>query len=90
MIETHEFEQLYTALLTASRAAFSEVQAQHPDEQFYAFGLYHEPLWGYIVPTCNTEKGLTRQAQHYRNSYESYNQRTVDELRHQLRWSPCD
>jgi hypothetical protein len=89
VIETHAFDQLYEALLAASRSAFSKIQ-QHPDEQLYAFGLYHSPLWGYIVPTCNTEAGLTRKAQHYRNSYEQYARRTVSEIRNQLRWNPCD
>jgi uncharacterized protein DUF4303 len=90
--EQIDYEELYDLLLRATRTAFTQVQVDHTDEQFYGFGLYHEPLWGYIVPTANTQEGLQLRAEYYREDRHNlgYARRSLSELASLLRWSPCD
>jgi Domain of unknown function (DUF4303) len=85
-INLHELE---TLLLPATRAAFIAVQQQHPDEHFYAFSLFHEPLWEGVMPAANTEEALARRAEVYHN-FASYTQETPDQLKTILRWSAGD
>src|SRR5690242_11054054 len=87
-----DFDHFQTLLLDASRAAFKEVQAAHPDETFYGFGLFHEPLFGYIVPTANPEEGLIRRAEYYKEDHWNlgYARQSIDALSVILRWSPAD
>ena len=66
MSESLDFREFHQLLLKAARVAFTTIQKQHADETFYGFGLYHEPLWGYIVPTSNTEEGLIQVANKYK------------------------
>jgi hypothetical protein len=92
MSDSPDVQELYQLLLDASRAAFGSVIHQHPDETFYAFSLFHEPLWAYIYPTANTEEGLIRVAQIYKRDEDNmgYAQRSIEELARQLRWNPAD
>jgi hypothetical protein len=92
MARTYNYAEIHALLLDASRKTFISVQQQHPHETFYAFGLFHEPLWAYIVPTCNTEEGLIRQAHRYQHDEHNlgYATRTINDLRHLLRWSTAD
>ena len=85
-INLHELELL---LLPAARAAFTAVQQQHPDEHFYAFSLFHEPLWEGIMPASNTEEALARRAEVYQQ-FESHRQQSLDKLKTILRWSAGD
>ena len=62
-VNLDEFAEL---LLPAARSAFTAIQHQHPDEHFYAFSLFHEPLWEGIMPAANTEEALARRAKPYR------------------------
>jgi hypothetical protein len=49
------------SLLDATRAAFADVRAAHPTEQFYVFALFSES-GDDLQPTCNTLEGLARTA----------------------------
>lgn len=91
MAETN-FDQFHGILLEASRNAFTNVQELHPDEHFYGFSLYHEPLWGYVIATANTEEGLTRAAEAYRDFRRSRGkaEKSIEELRLMLRWNSGD
>lgn len=59
--EAIDFNELYTTLLTASRHAFRVVQASHPDETFYAFGLYYSKAANFVYATCSSEEGHLRK-----------------------------
>jgi hypothetical protein len=87
-----DFDELRDLLYQAAKKTFGAVQDQKPTERFYAFGLYHEPLWGYIIATCNTEEGLTRRAEEYKlDKYNlGYSKQPIEELRRDLRWNPAD
>jgi len=79
---------LYNTLLTATRHAFEHLRTITPHEQLYIFGLYTNGEANYIVPTANTEEGLTRIAQAYQQKL-NYPE-PIERLRAQLRWSPTD
>jgi hypothetical protein len=78
--------------LEASRAAFTAVQQIHAGESFYAFGLFHDPLWADIIPASNSEEGLIRRAEEYRlDKYNlGYAQKSIEQLTRELRWSTGD
>lgn len=79
-------------LIKAARNAFQFAQKEHQDESYYAFALYHSPLWGYVIPTCNTEEGLIRVAQEYKLDKHNlgYAQQSIENLARESRWIPCD
>ena len=66
-------------LYKSAKAALLSVQANHADETFYAFGLYHSPLWEYIVPSANSEQVLTYRTSSFTGNVDVSN-----------RWRPCD
>jgi hypothetical protein len=90
--DSPDFQELYRRLLDTSRKAFTSIQQQHVGENFYAFALFHEPLWGYIFPTSNSEEGLIRKAQEYQlDKYHlGYSKRSIEDLSKTLRWNPGD
>lgn len=88
-LDLNEFQSI---LLSASRSFFTDIQHSHVTENFYAFGLFHEPLWGYILPASNTEEGLKRRAHEYQLDEFNigYAQMPLDEIALSLRWSTGD
>lgn len=92
MAEELDYQEFHSLLLHATRAAFVSIQQAHPAEKFYGFGLFHEPLWGYIVPVANSEEGLVRRAQEYKRDRHNlgYAAADLDNLAWQLRWNPGD
>jgi hypothetical protein len=92
MSDLPDFDQFQSLLLDATRSAFTVVQQEHSKESFYAFSLFHEPLWGYVIPSSNTEEGLIRRAEHYKlDIYKhGYAKQSTEELAQSLRWNPAD
>ncbi len=86
------YPEFQTLLLNEARKAFVDIQQAHPDETFYAFSLFHAPLWEYIIPTSNSEEGLLREAAEYKlDKYNlSYKKWKIPQLARSLRWSPAD
>lgn len=80
------FDGIYDLVLDASRKAFREIQAAHPDETFYAFGFYqhyfHARL-GFMLPTCHSEEAHLR----LRNLTDVERENQTLEWFHK-RWSP--
>lgn len=62
---------------------------EHPDETFYGFGIYHEPLWGYIFPAGNSEEGLARATKQYQ-THPGYSDKSASEISKVLRWNTPD
>ena len=84
-----DFQQFQTTLLEEARVGFPGIQQQHRGETFYCFALYTYGERAYIFPTASTEEGLTQVARKY--MAKDYTQgRTLEQLRRELRWSPCD
>lgn len=78
--------QLKSALIGAIPQAFNAIKDAHSDEQLYAFALYSCPEALYIMPSFNTEEGLTRVAQRYLEKHGG----SLEGQRRSLRWNPCD
>jgi hypothetical protein len=89
MADEFDFEKFYKLLYTASKSAFTFIQRAHEGESFYIFALYTTGDLAYILPTSNTEEGLTLAAQKY-STIKHYRDFGIDQLREHLRWSPCD
>jgi hypothetical protein len=89
MTDTFDFQKLYDLVYVASKAAFVSIQHAHENESFYVFALYTTGDLAFIVPTTSTEEGLTIAAQKY-SKLNNYRNFSLEELREDLRWSPCD
>lgn len=83
------FQELQQKIVAAGKKAFPAIRAQHPDEQFYFFGLYTSGSYSYVTPTCSTYQGLKEVVEAYQT--EAYfAAMPKDELVKSLKWSPCD
>ena len=82
-----DFQTFQALRVEAARSALLRVQRKHAEERFYAFGLYIAGELGYVVPTSNTEEGLTRVAQAYVNAGYGPDLQAVAA---DLRWNPAD
>jgi hypothetical protein len=89
---TFNYDQFHAALLTASRDAFEHVRNAHKGETFYAYGLFHEPLWGYIIPVANTEEGLRKRAVLLQSGSlgSFYATWPIEDTMKDIRWTPAD
>ena len=56
-----DFQQFVHQLAQASQAAFTELLAQHPNEQFYSFALYSDEDAMTVCPAANTLAHLAAQ-----------------------------
>jgi hypothetical protein len=81
--EAVDFNELYMMLLTVSRHAFRFAQESHPDETFYAFGLYYSKTANFVYATCSSEEGHLRK----QNLTEDARERKTLEWFYQ-RWNP--
>ena len=54
----------------ASKAAFSEVVQKHPEQSFYAFGLFTDDSLQFVYPVANTEEGLTKTVERYKREVD--------------------
>ena len=79
--------RLEDALAEATRAAFEQVRAAHPDDTFYGFVLYTTADGDYVVPTAFSEEGLTRVCDRYHGTGKYPD---ADKLRRDLRFSAPD
>src|SRR5258705_10957557 len=87
-----DYVEFQKQLFNATRTVFTNIQKQNHRENFYAFGLFHEPLWGYITTTANSEEGLVRKAKEYKLDKHNlgYAQRSLEEIMRSLRWNCGD
>jgi hypothetical protein len=59
-------------------------------EGIYSIALYYSgDGWDYLSPTVSTYKGLEQVALSYKEK-ERYAHRSLESLRNDLKWSPCD
>jgi hypothetical protein len=82
---THDdpFPELVALLVSELTALFRHVQAAHPDEHFYGFGLISSGMFYHLTPACSSEESLRRAAE--RES--AYNPNlTVEEHMARMRW----
>lgn len=73
-----------------AKTAFLKIIAAHKQHHIYALALYYSgDDWCYLFPTVSTEKGLETVATDYQKK-PFYQNQSIDFLKQDLRWSPCD
>lgn len=73
-----------------AKAAFSKIIAEQKQNNIYSLSLYNSgDDWCYLYPTVSTESGLEAVAQQYKEN-EYYKNQSLNALKQDLRWSPCD
>ncbi len=73
--ETTKMERLQPEHITelvyhASKAAFSDLLSEHPDQSFYAFGLFTNDCLHFLRPCANSEEELTATVLRYRETVD--------------------
>lgn len=58
MLALLDFDDFHDMLLDATRDLLIRVRAEYSDQQLYAFYLFHDPLWGFMVPRISIEGGI--------------------------------
>lgn len=75
-------------LKDAARKVIGAFRQEVSNESLYAFAFYTSGEATYVVPSLNTEEGLSRKSATY---IESGNWGDgVSRMRQELRWNPCD
>lgn len=88
MIFEFDYDNFAVKLYEACETAFLALRADFK-EKYYCYGIYTEPLHSYFVYTASSEEGLTRAAHRYKQM-DSWKDKTIEQLRMGLRYSPCD
>lgn len=80
-------EKLTDAVAREVPEALSALLKENHKHQIYNIGLYYAAgSWGYCLPTLASEAGLEKVA----HAYAVHSMLAVDDIKQQLRWSPCD
>jgi len=58
MLALLDFDKFHDLLLDATRDLLVHVKEEYSDRQLYAFYLFHDPLWGFVVPRLSVEGGI--------------------------------
>ena len=69
--------------------AFKKIRKSRPDDHYYCFAFFTSGEFGYMAATASTYEGLEDVANQYKQM-EFYRHRELDQLKHQLKWSPVD
>jgi hypothetical protein len=70
-------------------AGFRRLRDAHPKDDFYCFAFYTNGEMNYVGVTASTYQGLDKVAQEYKKK-PRYMAMTMEDLRLDLKWSPCD
>lgn len=65
-----EPDQVAEQVYTASKAAFSDLISAHPNQSFYAFGLWTDDSLQFLHAVANTEEALTSTVKRYRETVD--------------------
>lgn len=65
MVKRFPYTTLRRAVRDAARAAFAELQHEHPSETFYAFALWTNDLAQSVTAVANSVEGLDRMVARY-------------------------
>jgi WD40 repeat protein len=75
-----------TEITDATRRAFTELRAAHPQEAFYAYALYTSNDASYVMASANSEEGLRQRARKYQAKAKT----GLEEEMRRLRWHAPD
>lgn len=77
-------------LFRCGLASFRKIKAAHPTDRFYCYAFYTSGEYGYVVATASTYEGLEQVARRYKTTLPAYKDVPIEDLRLDLKWSPCD
>jgi len=83
VLSNDPFPELVTLLVSELATVFQHVQAAHPDEHFYGFGLISSGMFYYLIPACSSEESLRRAAER-ESAYDP--KLTIEEHMARMRW----
>ena len=69
--------------------SIEEIYEKSKGEKLYSFGLFTSGEYSWVEITANSLEGLEEEAKEYKSN-EHYTKNTIDELKLELKWSPCD
>jgi len=69
--------------------AFDNLLEQTKEDELYAFGIFTSGEYSYVGITANSFFGLDQTIKEYKND-SFYSKVAVDDLKNELKWSPCD
>lgn len=84
-----DLQQLEDELCRLGSAGFLRIRRKHPTESFYSFAFYTNGERNYVILTASTYEGLEQVARKYQQR-DGYRERTLEGLKTDLKWSPCD
>ena len=76
-----DFDALEAELYSALAKAFTSLQLDFPDENFYNFTLSVSPSMVYVAIAANTEDGLNSTAKYFREKYPKYAEVSFDDVK---------
>lgn len=86
IFDNNSFNQnLYQGLLKAFYTLLEDIK----EGELYSFGIFTSGEYSYAGITANTYSGLDKVIKEYKDN-SSYTNVSVDDLKHELKWSPCD
>jgi hypothetical protein len=88
-MEKLDLKKLEDELYRHGLAAFRRLREAHPKDEFYCFAFYTNGQMNYVGVTASTYQGLDKAAQEYKKRLR-YMAMSIEDLRLDLKWSPCD
>ncbi len=58
MLALLDFDEFHDLLLDATREMLIGLREEYLGQQLYAFYLFHDPLWGFILPQVAIDGGI--------------------------------
>ena len=58
MLALLDFDEFHDRLLDATRELLLHLNKEYEGKRIYAFYLFHDPLWGFIVPSLSVQGGI--------------------------------
>ena len=58
MLALLDFDEFNNLLLDATRDLLLYIRQDYENRQIYSFYLFHDPLWGFMVPSLSVEGGI--------------------------------
>lgn len=84
-----DLKQLEDELYLHGLASFRRIRETHPKDTFYCFAFFTNGEFSYVAVTASTDEGLEKVAKEYKKK-PSYKAMSIEDLRIDLKWSPCD
>jgi len=80
MLALLDFDEFHDLLLDATRELLLHLHEEYRGKRIYAFYLFHDPLWGFIVPSLSVQGGILKPKplQQYTKMLTNYTLKSSD------------